>query len=153
MVALTAWMDNMGIRDHRRDWRFDVEAAPPECVEAFTRAFNGPGGLIAKAKWTVRASASGAVAVYGGRKGLGVLGGLSQTAQQEEATAIGSEVTFETGPAGDGRTLCRMRLTSSGRSGIGGHLGATSDARFIRPYMQQVGKELQALDPQVRVVS
>lgn len=146
--------DPMGVLDHRRQWRYEVAASPAQCVEAFSQAFTGRGGLVAKAKWDVRRTGGGAVAVYGGRKGLGALGGvLSQTAAQEQDTAIGSEVSFQTEVAADGRTVCSMWLSSSGRAGVGGLLGATSDARFIRPYMQQVGKELRAVDPQIQVTT
>lgn len=73
--------------------------------------------------------------------------------RKSQDTAIGSEVSFQTEVAADGRTVCSMWLSSSGRAGVGGLLGATSDARFIRPYMQQVGKELRAVDPQIQVTT
>jgi hypothetical protein len=94
----------------------------------------------------------GAVAVYAGRKGFGALGGvLSQTAAHEQETALGSEVTFKTEPAGDGRTICSMWLSSSGRAGIAGLVGSTADGRFIRPYMQAVRKEILLVDPAARI--
>jgi hypothetical protein len=46
-----------------------------------------------------------------------------------------------------------MWLASSGRSGIAGLFGATSDAGFIRPYMQAVAGELRKLDPQTQIQS
>ncbi|TFV91144.1 hypothetical protein [Blastococcus sp. CT_GayMR16] len=78
---------------------------------------------------------------------------LSQTAAQEAETAIGSEVTFSIEGTNGGKTRCSMALVSSGRSGIGGRLGATSDARFIRPYMQAVSEEMRRLDPNARIES
>lgn len=46
-----------------------------------------------------------------------------------------------------------MALVSSGRSGIGGILGVTSDARLIRPYMQAVADEIRKLDSNARIES
>jgi hypothetical protein len=46
-----------------------------------------------------------------------------------------------------------MSLMSSGRSGVAGLLGATSDARFIRPYMQAVADELIKIDPSAQIQS
>ena len=144
----------MGVLDHRRTWRYDVSASPKQCVDAFARAFSGSGGLVLKASWSVSRKGNGAVAVYKGRKGLGALGGaLSRTAALEQDTALGSEVSFEIETAGDGRTVCSMWLESSGRAGIAGIFGATSDARFIRPYMQAVEKEMLALDPAAQITT
>src|SRR4051794_40475175 len=121
----------MGMLDQKRQWRYEVKATPSACADAFARAFTGSGGLISKAKWEVRCRGGGVVAIYQGRKGLGALGGiLSQTAAQEQDTAIGSEVTFEVEAAGHGRGICTMWLSSSGPSGVGRIMGATSDARF-----------------------
>jgi hypothetical protein len=142
----------MGMLDHRRTWRYDVKASPNQCMEAFARAFSGPGGLVTKAKWGVKRTSKGAVAVYEGRKGLGALGGImSKTAALEQDTALGSEVQFEVDENHDGRTVCTMWLGSSGRAGIAGIVGVTSDARFIRPYMQAVQKEMLALDPSAQI--
>lgn len=143
----------MGMLDHRRTWRYDVNASPSQCIEAFTRAFSGPGGLIAKANWRVNRKSNGAVAVYGGRKGLGALGMMSRTAALEQDTALGSEVQFEIEKNSGNRTVCAMWLGSSGRAGVAGMVGVTSDARFIRPYMQAVQKEMLALDPSARVTT
>ncbi len=118
-----------------------------------SRAFNGRGGLVAKAKWDVKRKNDCTVAVYGGRKGLGALGVLSQTSAQEQEVAIGSTVSSQTAAGVDGRTVCTMSLTASGRFGIGGLLGATADARFIRPCMQAVAKELKSIDLELRVTS
>ncbi|MDA0167069.1 hypothetical protein OM076_42810 [Solirubrobacter ginsenosidimutans] len=93
------------------------------------------------------------MATYEGRKGLGALGTMSKTSVHDADSAIGSEVTFQTSGNGNGRTECSMSLSSFGRAGIGGLLGATSDARFIRPYMQAVEKEIRALDPGARIAS
>ena len=142
----------MGMLDHRRTWRFEVNASSSQCVEAFARAFSGPGGILVKADWGIDRTGTGAVAVYKGRKGIGAIGGaLSKTAALEQDTALGSEVKFEIDGHSDGRAVCSMWLSSSGRAGIGGLLGATSDARFIRPYMQAVQKELRSLDPSARI--
>jgi len=144
----------VGLLDHKRTWRYDVKASPAQCVDAFARAFSGRGGLLGSANWGVSRKGNGAVAVYQGRKGLAAIGGIvSKTAALEQDTAIGSEVTFEIEGTGDGRTVCSMWLASSGRAGIGGILGATSDARFIRPYMQAVQKQMLALDPAARIAT
>lgn len=136
----------MGLLDHRRMWRYRVKASPQQCTDAFGRAFSGRAGL-ANAKWDVRRSGRGAVAVYTGRKGLGALGGiLSGTQALEQDTAVGSKVEFRIEESTHGQTTCCMGLTFSGRAGIGGLMGTTSDARFIRPYMQAVEKELRGLD-------
>lgn len=144
----------MGLLDHRRDWHYEVSASPAECIRAFTAAFSGKGGLIAKARWSVRATASSATATYEGRKGIGAAAGiLSKTAAQEGDTAIGSQVSFNVRDSDGDKTRCSMSLASSGRSGVAGLLGATSDARFIRPYMQAVGDEMLKLDPSARIQS
>jgi hypothetical protein len=144
----------MGRLDHRRTWHYEVAASPAECVRAFAAAFNGKGGLGTKARWSVRAAADSAIATYEGRKGIAAIAGvLSQTSAQEADTAIGSQVSFKIDGSDGGRTHCSMWLGSSGRSGIAGLFGATSDARFIRPYMQAVGGELLKLDPQTQIQS
>jgi hypothetical protein len=142
----------MGLLDHRRTWRYEVRAAPNDCVEAFRSAFAGPGGIVAKARWDVTRTSQGAKAVYQGRKGIGAIGGVfSKTAALEADTALGSEVTFELASGSNGNTVCTMWLSSSGRAGVAGAFGVTSDARFIRPYMQAVSKRMQALDPAARI--
>jgi hypothetical protein len=144
----------MGIRDHRRTWHYEVAASPAECIRAFAAAFNGKGGLVIKARWSVRAVANSATATHEGRKGIAAAGTvLSKTATQEADTAIGSQVSFKIDGSDGGRTRCSMWLASSGRSGIAGLLGATSDARWIRPYMQMVAGELLKLDPQTQIQS
>jgi hypothetical protein len=142
----------MGLLDHRKTWHYEVAAQPRACIDAFVAAFTGKGGLISKARWDIRTGATSATATYQGRKGLGAIGGvLSKTAAQEADTAIGSRVSFEIhGTSGD-RTQCSMSLTSSGRSGVAGVLGATSDARFIRPYMQAVSDHIRALDATAQI--
>jgi hypothetical protein len=144
----------MGLLDHRRTWHYEVLASPADCIRAFESAFRGRGGLIAKARWTIRTSGNSATAIYQGRKGLGAVGGiLSQTAAQEGDTAIGSEVSFNINKSDGTRTLASMFLASSGRSGVAGLLGATSDARFIRPYMQAVADEMLKLDAHAKIQS
>ena len=142
----------MGLLDHKRTWHYELSASPNECVAAFVRAFNGKGGMINKAKWSVTSGAQSAAATYQGRKGLGTMAGImSGTSAQEADTAVGSEVSFEVGGSSGGRTQCSMALTSSGRSGIAGLLGSTADARFIKPYMQAVADELRKIDPSLRI--
>jgi hypothetical protein len=144
----------MGRLDHRRTWHYEVAASPAECIRAFTAAFTGKGGLGTKARWSVRTAADSATATYEGRAGIAAIAGvLSQTSAQEADTAIGSKVSFKIEGSDGGKTYCSMWLASSGRSGIAGLLGATSDARFIRPYMQAVGSELLKLDPQTQIQS
>ena len=143
----------MGIFDHRRGWHYEVSASPEACIRAFVAAFNGKGGLVAKAKWAVHTAGDSATATYQGRKGLATLALASKTAAQEADTAIGSQVSLDIDGSDGSKTRCSMALTSSGRSGIGGILGATSDARFIRPYMQAVSGEMLKLDPNARIQS
>ncbi|RKQ93812.1 hypothetical protein C8N24_3686 [Solirubrobacter pauli] len=140
----------MGFLDHRRTWRYDVAASREACIEAFVRAFSGRGGLVAKASWEVRTTDRGALAIYLGRKGLGAAAGmLTDAGAREQDSAIGSEVALQIEKTGSDRTLCSVRLASSGRIGLPGLLGVTSDARFIRPYMRAVQDELRALDSSV----
>jgi hypothetical protein len=142
----------MGVLDHRRTWRYIVKAPPNQCIDGFTAAFSGSGGVIVKAEWRVSRRRGGATAVYKGRKGLGVLGGvLSRTAALEQDSALGSTVTFEIEETRGAHTACAMWLSSSGRAGVGGLFGLTSDARFIRVYMRAVMDQLRRLDPNVRV--
>lgn len=42
----------MGVLDHRRTWRYIVQATPRECTQAFSAAFTGRGGRLAKAEWS-----------------------------------------------------------------------------------------------------
>ena len=142
----------MGMFDHRRQWHYVVAAEPRECLHAFANAFAGRHG-IANAKWKISTSATSAKAIYEGRAGAmaGIARVLSRDAAQEEDTAIGSEISFRVTKTEDGKSDCVMLLESAGRSGIGGMLGATSDARFIRPYMQAVAGELRLLDPNATV--
>ncbi|HEX4255603.1 MAG TPA: hypothetical protein VH089_10975, partial [Streptosporangiaceae bacterium] len=144
----------MGMLDHRRTWGYEVAASPADCLRAFAAAFGGKGGFMAKARWSVQVGSDSATATYEGRKGIGAAGGiLSKTSAQEADTAIGSQVSFKVEGSGEGRTRCSMWLASSGRSGIAGLFGATSDGRFIRPYMQAVSSELLKLDPQAVIQS
>lgn len=144
----------MGLLDHRRQWVFEVAGSPAQCIDAFMRAFTGSGGLVAKASWDLSPTAEGAMAVYKGRRGIGALGSvMSQTVAFEQDTALGSKVTLEVDGSSGGRTQCSMWLSESGRAGIAGLFGVTSDARFIRPYMQAVRDEMLVLDPGARITS
>jgi hypothetical protein len=142
----------MGLLDHRRQWQYIVNAPAAACVDAFTEAFAGRATLVANAEWTVRRTGGGAVAVYEGRKGLAaVVGAMNKVSALEHDTARGSEVKFDAEPGNDGRSVCSMHLALSGRAGIAGLLGVTSDARFIRPYMQRVTRAILTLDPSAEV--
>lgn len=141
----------MGLLDHRRTWRYVVEAPPEQCITAFVNAFSGPGGALVKARWRITRSREGARATYEGRKGLGTLAQLTRTGQMEMDSAVGSTVTFEIEELRGSRTVCAMWLSESGRAGLPGLLGVTSDARFFRPYMRDVLTQLSRIDPQVRV--
>jgi len=136
----------MGILDHRKTWRFVVKGGPQECVAAFADAFT-QGGHIMKAKWDLRRSDSGTVAVYGGRAGLikGITM-LSSRATAEQDNAIGSEVTFEIEQVSGGSVTCAMWLSSRGTA-----MGFTADGRFFRPYMRAVEDHLRRIDPQITV--
>jgi hypothetical protein len=142
----------MGVLDHRRTWRYVVRASPGQCTRAFTTAFSGSGGLVLKADWHVTLTRGGAVAKYKGRKGLGVVGEvLSRTSAHERNSAVGSTVTFEIEESRGGQTVCAMWLSYSGRAGVAGLLGFTSDARFMRPYMRAVEGHLRQVDPNLKL--
>lgn len=137
----------MGVMDHRRTWRYRVNATPDQCVEAFARAFSGKGGMLVKAEWHVQRSHRSATATYQGRRGFATLvTAFSQRSQDEEATAVGSEVQFEVEEAGEAETQCAMWLGTRGTK-----LGFTADGRFFRPYMRAVEAHLRELDAGVLV--
>lgn len=142
----------MGLLDHRRTWRYVVRAAPNQCIDAFFAAFSSSGGLIMKAEWKLSRTRGGATAVYKGRRGIGAMAGmLSKTTAIEQESAIGSTVTFEIEESRGGQVGCAMWLSSSGRAGVAGLLGFTSDARFIRPYMRAVEDRLRQIDPDLQI--
>jgi hypothetical protein len=137
----------MGIMDHRKTWRFQVHGSPQDCVAAFSRAFSQGGGVLARAKWELRPSGSGAVAVYQGRAGVIKFATMmSSTASAEEDGAIGSEVTFEIENTADGTATCAMWMSTGAST-----LGFTNDGRFFRPYMRAVEGQLRQVDPALRV--
>lgn len=140
----------MGILDHRKQWEFTLNAPPQRCVQSFMAVFNGTRGggpLIARAKWTLRQTPKGAVAVYRGRGGvMGFLTLLTERGSNEQASAVGSEIAFETRAGDNNTTVCRMWLSLSGSS-----MGFTSDARFLRPYMRRVEDSLRQVDPHIAV--
>jgi hypothetical protein len=137
----------MGILDHRKTWRYTTAASPDQCVGGFAKAFSGGGGLLLRAKWSVKRSATGAVAIYEGRKGIvALVTAFSQTSQAEEQGAKGSKVTFEIEQADSGKTVCAMWLSENSTK-----LGFTGDGRFFRPYMRAVETCLRELDPAVQV--
>jgi hypothetical protein len=139
----------MRLTDHRKTWRFTLNASPQQCVSAFAAAFDGSlgGPLLVRAKWSIEPGANGAIAVYQGRAGLikGVTM-LSSRASQEEDAAVGSQVSFEAELSSDGRTVCSMWLSSRATM-----LGFTADGRFFRPYMRKVQDSLAGLDPNLIV--
>lgn len=136
----------MGLMDHKASWEFIVAASPEDCVAAFTRAISSKKGLMAS-KWKVQRMNNGAIASYEGRGGLmGVMTDLSDRASTEQAVAQGSRVVFDVAQGEDGRTVCHMHLGEWGRQ-----LVLTSDARFIRPAMQNVEVTLRQLDPSLVV--
>lgn len=141
----------MGIRDHKKTWRFEVNAPPAECVGAFARAFAPRNFLLNGGSWNVSTNGGRASATYRGRRGPGAIAAAFSKQQAAESdAAAGSQVTFETQSSG-GSTVCVMELGSSGSQGLGVVFGATADARFMRPHMQAVQKELRQVDPAVVV--
>jgi hypothetical protein len=146
LIATRRELDHMGIFDHRKTWRFRVNGPPQDCVAAFTDAFSG-GAHIMKAKWDISRSGNGAVATYRGRAGvMKALTVLSSRASDEEAGAIGSQVTFEVEDIADGAATCAMWLSSGSKS-----IGFTADGRFFRPYMRAVEDHLRQIDPALQV--
>jgi hypothetical protein len=126
----------------RSRWKYGVGATPDQCAAAFVDAFTGRGGIIAKGNWSVSRSGRGAVAIYQGRAGLGAIAGGGNGRQAKEMhSATGTKVKFEVEPADSRRTRCLMRLESRGST-----FGFTSDARFFRPYLRRVEKNLRCLD-------
>ena len=134
--------------DHRKTWRYRVAAPPANCVQAFANAFSSGGGVLLRAKWNIKRTSDGAIAVYAGRKGvIAMATAMSQTATAEQDGAIGSEVKFEIlGRDGD-HTLCVMWLASNAT-----RLGFVNDGRFFRPYMRAVEDQLRQIDPSVQVI-
>jgi hypothetical protein len=136
------------LMDHRRTWHYRVGAPPEGCVAAFHEAFSGGGGLLARAKWDIKAAPKGAVTVYRGRKGIvGFTTLMSKTATAEQEGALGSEVRFEIVAEEEGFTICALWLSLRGSK-----LVFTNDARFFRPYMRSVETALRRVDPTVQVV-
>jgi hypothetical protein len=126
----------------RSTWKYGVGGTPEQCAEAFVDAFTSRGGIIAKGNWSVSRSGRGAVATYQGRAGLGAITGEGNGRQAKEMhSARGTKVKFEVEPGDPSRTRCRMRLESRGST-----FGFTSDARFFRPYLRRVEKNLRRLD-------
>jgi hypothetical protein len=78
-------------------------------------------------------------------------GMFSRISDQEQDSAVGSTITFEIEESRGGKVVAAMRLSSSGRAGVAGLLGFTSDARFIRPYMRAVEDRLRRIDPGLQV--
>jgi hypothetical protein len=137
-----------GMFDHRRTWRYRTSLSADQCIAGFVAAFTGRGGLLLKAKWSVERAGAGAVAIYDGRKGLVALStGLSERAQSEEAGAVGSQIRFEVEEEGATYAVCAMWLAQKGSV-----VGLTLDARFFRPYMRAVERELRRADPSLKVV-
>jgi hypothetical protein len=139
-----------GVFDHHRTWRYKLSATPDQCIGGFAAAFSGGGGLVLKARWSIERTPNGAVAYYGGRKGIVAAGSiLSEKAQREEQIALGSQVRFEIEERGDGYTICAMWLAEHGQqAGFW-----TSDGRFFKPYMRAVENHLRQMDPSVEVVT
>ncbi|MEX2554606.1 MAG: hypothetical protein WEB06_03120 [Actinomycetota bacterium] len=132
----------MGLFDHSKTWRFSVRASSSDCLSAFVNAFSG-GFHLAAAKWQVERSGNEATATYRGRAGIGKLASsLSSRAASEEEGAIGSGVSFTVEEDENERKTCAMWLSTSSK-----RLGFTSDARFFRPYMRAVERNLRNLDP------
>jgi len=95
--------------DHRRTWRFRTTAQQGQCIQGFTDAFEGPSGVVMKAKWVVDTHLERATATYKGRAGITVLAtAFSGRARAEEDGAIGSEVKFTVEQQNDGHVICAM---------------------------------------------
>jgi hypothetical protein len=139
-------MPSLGIMDHRRTWRFRLNAPVEPCIAAFEAAFTGRGGIVKKGKWSVQREPNGATAVYEGRRGIAVAGRMFETAEAEEDGALGSEVKFEIEEQGADYVICVMWLASRAS-----RLGFTNDARFFRPHMRAVEGELGKLDASLKV--
>jgi hypothetical protein len=147
----------MGIFDHRKTWRFETKAAPSECLNAFRSALTGrslANAFRVVGRWDVAPrGTSAAVASYKGRGGWvrGVTP-VSKSATHEQGAAQGSELTFKIeGAAGDGHpTVCSMWLSRSTTVHVA-IFPTTADARFIRGSMHLVARQLQRVDPGVKI--
>jgi hypothetical protein len=129
--------------DHRRTWRYRVAAPADACVGAFIDAFSAGGGLLVRAKWATERTSDGAVAVYGGRKGvIAAATMLSARASAEQDGALGSKVQFAIESTEQHLTFCAMWLAAHGS-----RVGFTNDGRFFRPYMRSVEDHLRMVDP------
>jgi hypothetical protein len=96
-----------------------------------------------RAHWKVNSTATGVIAVYEGRGGVGKVGSvLFGRAAEEEASAVGSTISFEAEALASGETACRMWLSSRSTN-----WGFTSDGRFFRPYMRAVARRITTFDP------
>lgn len=137
----------MGVMDHKRTWRFSVDARPNDCVNAFTTAFSKKASFTIDAHWSVSRTGSGAVATYEGRKGFTELGKMFRQNEISEAIGLGSQISFDTATGGDGRTECVMELTKWGTR----FLFFTQEVGMLRAYMRAVRKQLADLDSSLLV--
>ena len=140
----------MGLMDHRKQWTFELRADPTACLDAFARAMRGKSAFSPrKANWYIARGANEIVATYLGRGGLvSAASVLSQRVADAEDSAKGSTVSMQiTGrDESRGSTQCSMWLSSRGSV-----MGFTSDAGFLRSYMNGVESELRALDSSLRM--
>jgi hypothetical protein len=136
----------MGLLDHKRTWRFRVNAPPEVCIAGFRTAFER-GNVLTKGNWDIDATNRGATATYQGLGGVGqFVRAFSRTAQAIEQGALGSKVSFEIESTDNGCTQCAMWLSEHGT-----RFGFTNDAGVFRRHMQAVQRHLRKLDPGVEI--
>jgi hypothetical protein len=135
--------------DHKRTWRYRLQAPRDDCFAMFAEAFEDGGSLLIKGRWRVDRAGNRATATYLGRRGLlAAMTVMSKTGQASEAGAVGSTVTFEIDGTGeDGYTECAMWLSEYGTK-----MGFTNDVGVLRRHMQVVQKHLRQLDPDLQTV-
>lgn len=128
--------DNVGMNDHRKTWRFEVNASPAECLDLFAESFGSSVGMLKAAKWRVERKRSSAVATYIGRSGLGSM----------MTKGDGAQVLFQIENSPSAGTICTMQLTEWTSRGP-----FVEDVGIIRKYMQNVGDHFRNRHPEVSI--
>lgn len=136
--------------DHGKTWNIRTSLAPEAAVGAFLEALGGSARMgLMKAEWSVDRKVGGdgrraIIATYKGRAGLSAfVTSLSQRSTDEGEAAVGSQITFEAKPHGQGGSECTMWLSSATKV----MLVFTADSRFFRAYMSKAADAIKRQDP------
>lgn len=145
----------MGLLDHKKQWQFELKASPDDCNRAFITAMSGGKLKFRKLHWTVSNGQSDAgnplvVATNQGRGQFAALAtAMSKNGQAVETAGIGSQMSFEVADHDPktGMTRCALWM-----SNVYIQLGFfTAEAGYFRSYMNDVARNLAALDPNMRI--